>query len=80
MFIAMSHWSDSRPLDSATQSMLDPHRDFFLIACCCPESWRSCSFDFAGSSPSVLQKFILNIGVDVGMGQLKALDLEVDGS
>ena len=44
MFIAMSHWSGSRPLDSATLSILDPHQDSSWISCCCPVPWRSCSF------------------------------------
>ena len=73
MFIAMSHWSDSRPLDSATQSMLDPHRDFFLIACCCPESWRSCSSGSTGLAPSSTPA--VHLRGRCGVGQFKALHL-----
>ena len=42
--IATSHWSGSRPLASATPSILDPHQDSSQISCCCPVSWRPCSF------------------------------------
>ena len=38
-------------------------------------SWRSCSFGYVGWSPSALQQFIN--GVDVGVGQLKALGVGV---
>jgi hypothetical protein len=50
MFFAMSHWSGSRSLASVTPSMLDPHQDFWLC-CCCPVSWRSCSFERAELAP-----------------------------
>lgn len=52
MFIAMKHWSGSRPLASATVSILDLYRDFCQISCCWPLAWRSCSFASACSFPS----------------------------
>jgi hypothetical protein len=52
MFIAMSHWSGSRPLASATLSILAPHQDSSLISRCFLVSWRSCSFESAGLAPS----------------------------
>jgi hypothetical protein len=48
MFIAMSHWSGSRPLASLTPSILDAHPDSSQLSCCCSVSWRSCSFGTAG--------------------------------
>jgi hypothetical protein len=48
------------------------------ISCCCPVSWRSCSFGSAGPGPLSGQQFI--DGVDGGVGQLKALDLGLGGS
>ena len=47
MFIAMT-WSDLRSLASATLSILEPHWDSSRIPCCCPVSWRSCSFGSVG--------------------------------
>jgi hypothetical protein len=44
--------SGSRPLASATPSILDPCRDSPQMSSCCPESWRSCSFGSAVSAPS----------------------------
>ena len=44
MFFAMSHWSGLRSLASATLPILDPHRDSSQTSCCCPGSWRPCSF------------------------------------
>jgi hypothetical protein len=52
MFVAMSHWSGSSPLASATPSILDPHQDFSQLSSCCPVSWRSCSFGSVGPVPS----------------------------
>jgi hypothetical protein len=52
MFIAMSHWSVSRPLASATLSILDLHGDSFQIVCCCPVSGRSCSSGSVGPALS----------------------------
>ena len=57
MFIAMSHWSGLRPLASATLSILDPHQNSSWISCCCPVSWRSCSFGSTGPSPSCAPGF-----------------------
>jgi hypothetical protein len=53
MLVAMSHWSASRPLASVTASILDPHQESSWLSCCCPVSWRSCSFGSAGQ-PSIL--------------------------
>ena len=52
MFIAVSHLSGSRPLASATLSILNPHWDSSQISCCCPVSQRSCSFGSVGLAPS----------------------------
>lgn len=49
---AVSDWSGSRPLASATVSILDLYRDFCQISCCWPLAWRSCSFESAWSFPS----------------------------
>jgi hypothetical protein len=52
MFVGMSYWSGSRPLASATLSVLDPHWESSQISCCCLVSWRSCSFNSSGTAPS----------------------------
>jgi hypothetical protein len=44
MFTAKSHWSGLRSLASVTPSILDPYWDYSWLFCCCPVSWRSCSF------------------------------------
>lgn len=49
MFTAKNHWSGSRPLASATLSILDPHQHSSWMSCCCLVSSRSWSF---GSAPS----------------------------
>jgi hypothetical protein len=63
--------SGSRPLAFATLSMLDPHQDSSQLSCCCPVSWRACSFSSAGPAPSyhMLQQFI--DGVHVGWANSK---------
>lgn len=38
VFIAVSHWSGSKPLASAILSVLDPLWDASQISCCCPMS------------------------------------------
>lgn len=40
-----------RPLDSGTASLLLCHGNSSLKSCCCPKSWRSCSYS-AGPAPS----------------------------
>lgn len=51
MHIAQSHWSGSRPLASATRSVLDSHMHSSRISCCCClVSWRSRSFGSAGQA------------------------------
>jgi hypothetical protein len=78
MFIAMSHWSGSRPLASAILSVLESHWDLSLLSCCCP-----CVLEFlqrwiCRTNPSHPQQFL--DGVDVGVGQLKVLTLGLGGS
>jgi hypothetical protein len=51
MFIATSHWSNSRSLAPATLSILAPHWDSSWISRCCPVSWRSCSFGSSKTAP-----------------------------
>ena len=48
---------------------INPHWDCSKLSCCCPESWRSCSFGTAG----LAQPFTDYI--DIGGGQFRALDL-----
>jgi hypothetical protein len=48
----MSHCSSSNPLVSATLSIPDSPLESSLIFCCCPVSWRSCSFRSSGIVPS----------------------------
>ena len=38
--------------------IVDLHRVSSQISCCCPGSWRSCSFGSAGRPLQVLQQFI----------------------
>lgn len=33
---SLTHWSGTRPLTSATLSLLEPHWDSSQISCCCP--------------------------------------------
>lgn len=67
------HWSGLRPLNSATLSTLDPHRDSPGISYCCPGSQKSCSLDLKDQTLHMLQHF--TDGVAIGVEQLKALDL-----
>jgi hypothetical protein len=78
MFIAMSHWSGSRPLVSATLSILGPQWDSSQISCCYGVSRRPWSFGSAGPASYTLQQF--KDGVDVGVGKLGALDQCLGGS
>lgn len=78
VFIAMSHWSDSRLLASATPLILGSHWGSFCIFCHCLMLWRFCSFGSAGLAPSLLYQFINE--VDVGVGQLTALVLGLASS
>ena len=48
------------------------------ISHCCTVSWRSCSFESAGLPFDILQHLI--DGVDVGAGQLRALDPSLGSS
>jgi hypothetical protein len=79
MFIAMNHWSGLRPLSSATLSILDPPKDSSPISCLLPCVIESLKFWFCRTSPFYAhQQFIDK--VDVGVDQLKALDLSLGGS
>ena len=78
MFPTMSHWSVWSPLVSATLSILGPHLDF---------SWVShCALYHGDLEALVTQDLPLHVlqqvidGVDVGVSQLKALDLGLCGS
>ena len=73
MFIAVSHWSGLRPLASATLSILDPHWDSSQISCCCQCHGDPVVLDLQNQPLHVLQHFM--DGVDIGVGQFKALDL-----
>lgn len=57
-------------------SIPDPHGDSSWLSCCCPELWRSCSVCSVGLMDSSLSL----VGSGVGAGQLKAIDLGLDGS
>ena len=79
MLMAVSHWSGSRPLASITLLLiLVTHWGSSQISCCCPVSWRSCSVGSGGRTLSHAQNFIGE--VDVGVGQIKALNLGLGGS
>ena len=73
----MSHWFVLRPLASAALSILELQENSQIL-CCCPESWRSCGYGSAGPAPSHAPA--VHRWVDVGVGQLKALDLVLEGS
>lgn len=73
MFIAMSHWFGSRPLTSAT-----PHQDSSLISCCCLDHGDPVVMILQDQPLHTFQKFIDE--VDVGVGQLKSLNLGLGGS
>lgn len=76
-FTALSHWSGSEPLPSATPSILDPHQDFSQMSCCCPESWRYCSYgstELASSHDPAAHRRGRCWG-----GPTKALNLDLDG-
>lgn len=51
VFIATSHWADSRALSSATALIMGFHRGSSWISSYCPVLWRSCCFGSIGSSP-----------------------------
>ena len=74
-----SHWSGLRALAYATPSVMDPHRVSSQISCCCPVPRRFCS---CGSSELGLSytPTVQMLGIDVGVSQLKALDLGLGGS
>lgn len=63
--------------------ILDPQQNSSRISCCCPESRRSCGYISAGLVPSYAPAIHRWDrcwgGTDVGVGQLKALDLTFCG-
>jgi hypothetical protein len=63
------------PLAFATLSKLNPHKDSFQISCIFPVSGDPAAFILQDWPLHVLQQFINE--VDVGVGQLKALDLDL---
>ena len=67
-FIEVSYWSGSRSLASVTPSILDPHWDSSQLSCCCPLSWRSCSFGTVGLAlswvPTLADEIDLGVGYD----------------
>lgn len=67
MFVAVSHWSGLKSLDSATLSILDSLWDSSQISWCC-----LCHGDPADPAPSHAPAVH---GLAVGLGQLKALGL-----
>lgn len=48
MLIVMSYWSNSKPMASATLSVLQLHWDSSQIFCFCPVSYISCSLESVG--------------------------------
>jgi hypothetical protein len=74
MLTAVSHWSDLRPLASATLSTLEPPFGP-PVAALCPGD--PVGLDLLGQPLHVLQQ--LTDGVDVGAGQLKGLELGLGG-
>ena len=77
MFIATSHWSSSRPLGSATLSILDSHWDFSQIFCfLCTRDPPA--LDLQDQPLHRCQQFIDK--ANVGVGQFRALDLGLGGS
>jgi hypothetical protein len=79
MFIAVTLWSGTRLLASATLSILEPQphptQKSSQKSCCCPVSWRSCSLGCVGLALHEFQHFM--DGVDVGVSQFKSLDLDL---
>jgi hypothetical protein len=71
VLLAYGHCNESlvwlKALTSAIPSILDTHQDSFQIFSWYPVSWRSC-------------RLIDGVGVEVGMDQLKVLDLSLGGS
>ena len=77
MFSAVSHWSGSRSLASLYyQYWILPR----TLLCCCPVSYNfdPAALDLQGWSLQRLQQF--TDWVDVGVGQLKTLDLGLGSS
>lgn len=78
-------------LASATLSILESYWDSSQISCWCPVSWRACSFGSSMSVPSHTQAVLrcwggcwvdgggVDVGEDVGVDQLKALDMGLAG-
>ena len=77
VFIATTLCSGLRSLASATLSVLDPQWDSSQIFCCCPLSWRSCSFAFVEPVPSCTPA--VHQWGRCWLSQFKALDLGLRG-
>lgn len=60
-FLSNDHCSESlsgsRPLTSATLSVLDSHQNSSQIFCSCPISWRTCIFGSARPAPSTVHRW-----------------------
>lgn len=76
-FIAVNHWSGSRPLVSTIAPILNPPWDYSWISCC-RVSWRSAALALQDQPLHKIQQFIDR--VNVWLGQLKALNLSLGGS
>jgi hypothetical protein len=77
ILIAVSHWSGSSPLASATDQYW-PSLGLLWISCCCPVSQRT--FRFASAGPTTSCGPAVHRSANVGVGQLRALDLGLSGS
>lgn len=78
MFTKVSHWCGLRPLASVILSEWGPRLDSSQISYCFPVSRSSCHFGSTGLAPSYAAE--VHGWVDVGVDQLKALDLDLGGS
>ena len=78
MFIELSHWSHVRLLTSAILSILDPHGNLV--------EHPVVALSGGDLAPLVLKEQLLHklqhlvAGADVGVGSLKATDLDLDGT
>jgi len=78
MFIAMCHCSSLKPLASGTPSTLNPYLDSSHISCFWLCHGNPTALDLQDQSFQALQQSIDE--VDVEVGQLKAMNLELGGS
>jgi hypothetical protein len=73
MSIAMTPWSGTRPLASATLSILEPHWDSSQRSCCLPCAMKILEFWICRTG--LWMHSAVHWWIDVGMVQFKALDL-----